>query len=95
MDDSELIALRARVEKAVLEEMAKQLTASRVAAIEKETDTAIREIAREVIQSRKVEMRQRLESWFAANTEARIETIAKQMIDEALGEVRRRVLGRG
>lgn len=95
MDDAELIALRSRVDKAVLDEMAKQLTARRVAIIEKEVDTAIREITREVVSKHRVEMRQQLEAWLAKNTEPRIETIAKQMIDEALGEVKRRVLGRG
>lgn len=36
----------------------------------------------------------RIEAWLTANTEAYIERTAKQMLDEALGEVKRRVLGR-
>ena len=95
MDDAELIALRSRVDKVVLDEMAKQLTAKRVAIIEKEVDAVIREITIEVVSKHRVEMRQLLEGWLAKNTEPRIEAIAKQMIDEALGEVKRRVLGRG
>lgn len=94
MDNAELSALRERVDKIVREEMEKRLTKARIDAINKELDIAIRELAKEVIAKHKVELRQRLEKWLADNTESRIETIAKQMLDEALGEVRRRVLGR-
>lgn len=94
MENAELFALRERVDKIVREEMEKQLTKARIESINKELDITIRELAREVAGKRKAELRQRLEDWFSANTESRIETIAKQMLDEALGEVRRRVLGR-
>lgn len=95
MDHAELIALKERVDATVKAEMERQLSARRIEAINRDLDAAIREIAKDVIAKHKVELRQRLEKWLADNTEPRIETIAKQMIDEALGEVKRRVLGRG
>jgi len=95
MDHAELIALKERVDATVRAEMERQLSAKRIAVIDREFNAVMREMTKEVIGKHKVELRQRLESWLAANTEARIETIAKQMIDEALGEVKRRVLGRG
>jgi len=95
MEHAELIELKNRVDATVRAELEKRLTKARIEAIHKELDIAIRELAKEVIAKRKVEIRQRLEKWLADNTESRIETIAKQMLDEALGEVKRRVLGRG
>lgn len=95
MDNAELFALIERVDKIVREEMEERLTKARIESINKELDVTIRELAREVVSKRKFEIRQRLEKWLDDNTESRIETIAKQMLDEALGEVKRRVLGRG
>ena len=94
MDDRDLIKMRNRVDAAVAAEMEKQLTAKRLASVNTELDAVIRELARSIIAKRREELRERVEAWLLANVDRTVETVARQMIDEALGEVKRRVLGR-
>lgn len=94
MDDRDLIEMRNRVDAAVAAEMEKQLTAKRLASVNTELDAVIRELARSIIAKRREELRERVEAWLLANVDRTVETVARQMIDEALGEVKRRVLGR-
>lgn len=94
MTDHDLIELRNRVDAAVAAEMEKQLTAKRLASVNTELDAVIRELAKSLVAKRKEEMRERVEAWLAANVDRMVEVVARQMIDEALGEVKRRVMGR-
>ena len=94
MTDSDLIELRNRVDAAVASEMEKQLTAKRLQSVNNELDAVIRELARSLVAQRRDAMRERIEAWLAANVDRMVEIVARQMIDEALGEVKRRVMGR-
>lgn len=94
MTDEELMVLRDKVDGAVRAAMEKELTAKRMELVHRELDAVLREITRSVIAGRRDEIRAKVEAWLSANTEAYIERTAKQMLDEALGEVKRRVLGR-
>mgnify|MGYP000594251501 CR=1 FL=1 len=94
MTDHDLMELRNRVDAAVAAEMEKQLTAKRLATVNAELDAVIRELARSLIASRRDALRERVEAWLTASVDRMVETVARQMIDEALGEVKRRVLGR-
>ncbi len=94
MTDHDLMELRNRVDAAVAAEMEKQLTAKRLATVNAELDAVIRELARSLIASRRDALRERVEAWLTASVDRMVETVARQMIDEALGEVNRRVLGR-
>lgn len=94
MTDHDLTELRNRVDAAVAAEMEKQLTAKRLASVNTELDAVIREIARSLIAQRRESLRERVEAWLLANVDRMVETVARQMIDEALGEVKRRVMGR-
>jgi len=60
-----------------------------------ELTTMVRDIARGYVQGRKAELVQRIDVWLEANVEKMIEVAGKQMVEEALGAVKRRVLGRG
>lgn len=94
MTDDELRHLRNKVDEAVRIALEKELTAKRVDSIHRELDTALRAEARRVIEGHRDAMREKIEAWFETNAAAHIERVAKETLDEALREVRRRVLGR-
>ncbi len=94
MTDAELFDLRARVDAQVATEIEKQLTANRTAIVHKEIDAVLRELTRNCVASRRDAIKLKVETWLDNNVDNLVTVVAKQMIDEALSEVKRRVLGR-
>lgn len=94
MTDDDLQELRRRVDAAVTAAMEKELTEKRMAVMHKELTDVLRELSRAAIARRREELVRRVEEWITANIDPLVELTARQMVDEALGEVKRRVLGR-
>lgn len=94
MTDDNLQELRRRVDAAVVAAMEKELTEKRMAVMHKELTDVLRELSRAAIARRREELVRRVEEWITANIDPLVELTARQMVDEALGEVKRRVLGR-
>jgi len=90
----DLSVLRATIDKAVSDEVAKALADARGNIVNQEYMATIREVARVAVSRRRDDITKHVDEWLNANTDRLVEASARQMIDEALGAIKRRVLGR-
>lgn len=97
MDARQAEELSAKVEAAVARELDRvlaEVVQSRLSVDRKEIDNMVRKLVQERVTARRGDLIAKTEAWLDANADRSVEVAAKAMLEQALGEVRARVLGR-
>lgn len=93
MDRATIEDLNKKIEAAVDRALQAEVDA-RLSKVRVELDNTVRDLARAYLTKQRDVIQSKIEAWFSANVDRVVEGRAKEMVDEALGEVKRRVLGR-